>query len=207
MSTDPVDLSTTTTMRWLPEPRVAALVPALEERIQQLAMLIRTVNFTGLLDPLLRRLLEGCFRDAGAHEGVVWLLDHEKKHLLSAWQTGPRSELLVNFRAPVDSSVAGMVLTMQQTFCENNLSTNRAGASLLDEAMGVIVCSRILVPFFIAGRMRGLVACYQTKPSMESPEPPGFNPAAVEEMSVLARLLSRLLDHKLLCAATGVDED
>jgi hypothetical protein len=194
-------------MRWLPEPRVAGLAPAIEERISHFASLIRAANFVEFLDPLMTRMLAGSFRDAGAHEGMLWLLDSEKKHLDTAWQIGPQSARLLNLRLPLDSGVAGMVLAMQQPFCENNLGQNRAAASLLDEKLGVIVCSRVLVPFFLAGRMRGLVACYQTKPTEDAPDPPGFDPDAVEEMTLVARLLSRLMDHKLLCAATGVEED
>ena len=100
-----------------------------------------------------------------------------------------------------------MVLATQQPFCENNLAANRVAPSTLEERLGVIMCSRILVPFFIAGKVRGVVAAYQTKPTPDAPDPAGFGPDAVEEMSLLARLLGRLLDHKLLCAAIGLEED
>ena len=40
--------------------------------------------------------------------------------------------------------------------------------------MGVIVCSRALVPLVIAGVMRGLVAAYRTKPTPDAAEPTGF---------------------------------
>jgi hypothetical protein len=100
-----------------------------------------------------------------------------------------------------------MVLATQQPFSEDNLGVNRAAAGTLEERMGVIVCSRALVPFFIAGMMRGLVAAYRTKPVPDAPEPAGFSADAVEELSLLARLLGRLMDHKLLCAAIGLEED
>ena len=56
-------------------------------------------------------------------------------------------------------------------------------------------------------RWVGIVAAYKTKPSLDAPEPAGFEPDALEEISLLARLLSKLLDHKLLCAAIGLEED
>ena len=207
MSSDYGDLSNTTTMRWLPEPRVAPLASAIKERTEQFGSLIRNANFPEFIDPLMQRLIVDCFRDAKAHEGVIWLMDSEKKYMMSAWQVGPRSERLLNTRLALDAGIAGMVLVMQQPFCENNLSANRAGASKLEEKLGAIVCSRILVPFYIAGRMRGLVACYRTKTSPDDPDPADFQAEELEEMSLLSRLLSRLLDYKLLCTATGVDED
>lgn len=200
------DFSTTTTMRWLPEPRVVPLVPAIEERVTQFAGLIRAANLQEFLDPLMTRLIHDCFSDAGAHEGVIWLMDTSGRNLLCAYQEGPVSGRLLSFRMPVDSGVAGMVLATQQAFCENNLSSNPSGASKLDEVLDVIVCSRILAPFFISGQMRGLIACYRTKANQEAPEPPAFEPEAMEEVTLLTRLLGRLLDHKLLCAAIGVDE-
>jgi len=201
------DFFTNTTMRWLPDPRVAPLVPAIEERVGQFAAFIRAANFREFLDPLMQRLIVDCYNDAGAHEGVIWMLDTEQKHLLCALQLGKASRALKGVQWPVDANISGMVLSMQQPFCENNLSQNRAAASLLEEKMGIVICSRILVPFFIADRMRGVVACYRTKPNLEAPDPDGFQTDAVEEMSLLARLLTRLLDHKLLCSAVGMEPD
>jgi hypothetical protein len=182
------------------------LVPAIEERVTQFASLIRAANLQEFLDPLMIRMIHDCFRDAGAHEGVIWLLDTAKQNLLCAHQVGPASSRLLSFRIPVDSGIAGMVLATQQPFCENHLGANPSTASKLDEALSRVVCSRILVPFFISGLMRGVVACYRTKPDHASPDPAGFEPEGVEEVTLLSRLLGRLLDHKLLCAAIGVDE-
>lgn len=201
------DLGNTTSMRWLPDPRVAPHAQAIEERVGNFASHIRPATFTEFLDPLMIRLAADCFRDAGAHEGVFWLADKEQKNLLCGYQQGPHSDRLNNFKVPVDSGLSGMILATQQPFCENNLSQNRAAASTLEERLGVIVCSRVLVPFFIAGKMRGVLAAYQFKPTLDSPEPPGFTPEAVEELNLLSRLFGRLLDHKLLCAAIGLEED
>ena len=201
------DIGNTTSMRWLPDPRVAPHAAAIEERVAMFASHIRAATFVEFLDPLMRRLIADCLRDANAHEGVVWLIDKDGRNLLCAFQIGTHSPKLNNFKVPLDAGVAGMVLATQQPFSENNLGQNRAAASTLEDRMGAIICSRALVPFFIAGKMRGLVAAYQTKPALEAPEPPGFTGEAVEELSLLARLLGRLIDHKLLCAAIGLEED
>jgi GAF domain-containing protein len=201
------DLGNTTSMRWLPDPRVAPHAAAIEERVGKFAGNIRAATFTEFLDPLMRRLIADCLRDAAAHEGVVWLLDRDGKNLFCAYQTGAHSSKLNNIRVPVEAGVAGMVLVTQQPFSESNLGVNRAAASTIEERMGVIVGARALVPFFIAGKMRGLVAAYRTKPTPEMPEPPGFSADDVEALNLLARLLGRLMDHKLLCAAIGLEED
>ncbi len=203
-SSDPMQ---TTTMRWLPDPRVAPHAQAIEERVGNFASHIRPATFYEFLDPLMVRLVTDCIRDAGAHEGVFWLVDREQKNLYCAYQQGRYSDRLTNLRVPVDTGLSGMILATQQPFCENNLSQNRAAASTLEERLGVIVCARVLVPFFIAGKMRGVLAAYQFKPTLDAPEPPGFTPEAVEELNLLSRLFTRLLDHKLLCAAIGLEED
>ncbi len=199
--------SNTSRMRWLPVPGVAPHLPSIEERLAQFSAGIRAANLMEILDPLLQRLIADCFRDAQAHEGVVWMLDGEGTHLLCACQVGSASSRLLNYRLPLDTGLASMVLAMQQPFCENSLAANRTLPSSLEERLGVVLCSRILVPFFIAGKARGVVGAYRTKPASDAPDPAGFGPDAVEEMSLLARLLGRLLDHKLLCAAIGLDED
>src|SRR4051812_45582955 len=201
------DLANSTSMRWLPDPRVAPHAKAIEERVGKFATQIRAATFAEYLDPLMRRMITDSLRAAEAHEGVVWLLDRDGKNLFCAFQTGAHSAKLNNFRVPVEAGVAGMVLATQQPFCENNLGVNRAAASTLEERMGVVVCSRAMVPFFIAGMMRGLVAAYRTKPVPDAGEPPGFSADAVEQLNLLARLLGRLMDHKLLCSAIGLEED
>ena len=198
---------TNTTTRWLPDPRIAPLVSSIEERMAAFAAHIRPSNLREFVDPLMQRMIVDCFRDARAHEGVLWMLDEDQKDLLCALRLGKASSKLAGFALPVDAGVSGMVIAMQQPFCVNNLSQNRAAASVLEERMEVIICSRILVPFFIAEKLRGVVACYRTKTTLDAPEPPPFETEAVEEMSLLARLLGRLLDHKLLCAAVGIGED
>jgi GAF domain-containing protein len=201
------DLGHTTSMRWLPDPRVAPHAKEIEERVGKFASQIRPATFAEYLDPLARRLISDALRDAKAHEGVVWLLDREGKNLLCAYQAGPHSSRLNNIRVPVEAGVAGMVLVTQQPFSESNLGVNRAAASTLEDRMGVIVCSRALVPLVIAGVMRGLVAAYRTKPKPDAAEPAGFTPEAVEALNLLSRILGRLMDHKLLCAAIGLEED
>jgi hypothetical protein len=201
------DLGNTTSMRWLPDPRVAPHAKAIEERVGRFAASIRPATFTEFLDPLMRRLIADCLRDAEAHEGVVWLIDREGKNLLCAYQTGAHSSKLNNLRVPVETGVAGMVLATQQPFSESNLGVNRGGANTLEDRMGVVVCSRAMVPFFIAGMMRGLVAAYRTKAAPDAAEPTGFTAEAVEQLNLLARLLGRLMDHKLLCSAIGLEED
>lgn len=206
MSSD-FDLGNTTSMRWMPDPRVAPHAKSIEERVGMFAGHIRAATFSEFLDPLMRRMIADCLRDADAHEGVVWLLDREGKSLLCAYQVGSHSARLNNFRVPVEDGVAGMVLATQQPFSESNLGMNRAAASTLEDRMGVVVSSRTLVPFFIAGKMRGLVAAYRTKATPDAPEPAGFTADSVEEINLLSRLLGRLLDHKLLCSAIGLEED
>ena len=73
------DSSNTTSMRWLPDPRVAPHAKAIEERVGKFAGHIRAATFAEYLDPLMRRLMADCLRDADAHEGVVWLIDREGK--------------------------------------------------------------------------------------------------------------------------------
>jgi hypothetical protein len=207
MPDDYADFATNTTMRWLPDQRVVPYAASIEERVGNFAGSIRAATFMEFLDPLMKRLIVDSYRGSGAHEGVIWLLDREQKNLLCACQVGTASRKLSRFVLPLESGVSGMVMATQQPFCENNLSANRAAASVLEERMGVIVCSRVLVPFFIAGTMRGIVSAYLTKPTLDAPEPQGFDTDAVEEISLLARLLTRLFDHKLLCAAIGLEED
>ena len=113
--------SNTTRMRLLPDPRVAPHAAAIEERVALFSGNIRAANFMEFLDPLMQRLIADCFRDARVHEGVIWMLDEEGTHLLCACQVGSASSRLLNFRHPLDTGLASMVLATQQPFCDDYL--------------------------------------------------------------------------------------
>ncbi len=189
----------------LPDPRLTSVAPLLEERLEMTGRHVAAANFPSLLDSLMKRMLADAFEDAKAHEGLVWLLEPGGKELTVAWQTGPGTRGWPGTRMPA-GGLHGLVLASQQPHCANQLYLNPQHDRELDRRLGGVLCAEIIVPFYIARQLKGVVAALQTKPDDTAPDPPGFDPEALEEIELLSTSLGRLLDYRLLCLALGVEE-
>src|SRR5437867_12042391 len=104
--------STTTSSRCtiVPDPQFAALKPALSERLAQVASRIDAGNFASLMDSLMRQSLHQGFKEAGADEGTVWLVDPAADCLAPVYNSGPRADSFVGkFRQPLNAGLISMV--------------------------------------------------------------------------------------------------
>ena len=190
----------------LPDPRFKGIAPHLEEWIDTTGRHITAANFASLLDPLMRRMLADAFEDARAHEGLIWLLEPDGSQLTVAWQTGAATTAAPGTSVPAGAGLHGLVLASQQPHCANSLCTDPNHDHQLDAMLGGVICSEVIVPFYIARQLKGVVTALQLKPSLESPDPDGFDPESLEEIELLATSLGRLLDYRLLCQALDIEE-
>ena len=152
------------------------------------------------------RMMLDAFGDARAHEGMVWLLGPDGKELTLAWQTGPLTRGWQGTRLPAGGALHGLVLASQQPHCANQLYLNPQHDRELDRRLGGVICAEIIVPFYIARQLKGVMVALQTKPDSDSGDPSGFDPESLEEIELLATSLGRLLDYRLLCLALGMEE-
>jgi hypothetical protein len=181
------------------------LQPVLAERLERIAANIHAEQFAGLLDPLMRQVLEQGFAEAGAHEGTVWLLDAPRQHLEPAHNTGPRAhELVGKFNQPLGVGLISMVLASEQPFLENEVWKNQQQSKLLDARLQLQTCAMIAVPFYFMRACRGVVSCVQLQPAgADTPPPPGFDPGHLQSVQRAVTLLSQLIELRLLSRAIG----
>jgi uncharacterized protein (UPF0264 family) len=72
----------------LPDERLAPLLPSLQECLAAAAGSITPENFVSMLDDTMRRVLHLAFRQAGADDGTVWLVDEAKELRMSTALSG-----------------------------------------------------------------------------------------------------------------------
>jgi hypothetical protein len=195
--------------RWtiLPDPRFADLRAELIQRLRLASNSVQPENFSSLLDPLMEDVLRSGFDQASAHEGSVWLLDSEGKHLVPAYNTGPHAaEFVGRYRQPFNSGLIGMVLASEQPFVENEVFKNSRQNKGLDQLLGMQTYALIAVPFYVLKACRGVISCVQLKaPGSSQADPPGFTPDHLSSVQRGAGLLSRLLEYRLLSSTVGLD--
>ena len=189
----------------LPDPRFAELKSALHERLAQVAASVTPENFSSLLDPLARHVLQQGFDQATAHEGTVWLADAAGEFLVPAWNTGPEAaRLLGRFKQPLKAGLISMVFASEQPFIENEVFKNSQQSKHLDEMLGVQTYALIAVPFSFLKACRGIVSCVQLKaPAAPPTDPPGFRPEHLASVERATALLARLLEYRLLGSTVG----
>jgi transcriptional regulator with GAF, ATPase, and Fis domain len=189
----------------LTEPAFESLNPTLLARMSQLGDSIHAPQFEPLLEPLLRQVIEQGFREAGAHEGTVWLADAAGEFLEPAFNTGPRAGQIVGrFKQPLGSGLISMVFATEQPFVENDVPRNAQQSKLLDVTLGVQTHALIAVPFHFLKACRGVVSCVQLKPAdSRSADPPGFLPQHVAGLQRTTALAAMLIEYRLLSRMVG----
>jgi hypothetical protein len=178
---------------------------ALAERLDKVGRGIDPENFGSLLDPLMRDELGRGFREAGAHEGTVWLPDAAEEHLVPAYNTGPNASQLVNrFKQPLHTGLVCMTFALEQPFLENEVFRNSRHSAAMDTHLGVQTYAMMVVPFHFLRVCRGVVSCVQLKkPGSTEPDPPGFQPVHLSAVQCAVCVLGRLLEFKLLADTVG----
>jgi transcriptional regulator with GAF, ATPase, and Fis domain len=184
----------------LPEPALADLKSDLWERMSRIGDEVHAVQFSQLIDTLLRQVLDQGFKEAGAHEGTVWLVDAAEEFLVPAFNTGPLSPQIVGqFKQPLNSGLISMVFASEQSFIENDVSQNAQQSKLLDTQLRIKTHALIAVPFHFLNACRGVVSCVQLKPNdPQSPQPAGFQTAHLAAIQRTTSLLAQLIEHRLL---------
>ena len=184
----------------LPEPVLAHLKPELWERMSRIGNEVHATQFSHLIDSLLRQVLEQGFKEAGAHEGTIWLVDAAEEFLEPAFNTGPRAEQIIGqFKQPLSSGLISMVFASEQSFIENDVSRNTQQSKLLDTQLRIKTHALIAVPFHFLNACRGVVSCVQLKPAdLQSPPPPGFQPVHLAAVHRATARLAQLVEYRLL---------
>lgn len=189
----------------LPDERFVALRPALEERVLLAAHTVTAENFPGFLDAAARDTLLHGFRAAGAHEGTVWLADATREHLVAAFNSGPRAgEIAGHFRQSLRAGMISLVFASEQPLCENEVHKNERQDKTLDRQLGLLTVAMMAVPFYFARELRGVISCVRLK-NAAAPEadPPPFSLENLRALQSAAAVVSKLLDHRLLCDSVG----
>ena len=135
----------------LPDPELDPLRSYLEERLAGILANAGPGQFRQLfVNQLVRSHLGAAFHAAGASEGTFWLTDSRSEELVPVFNNGARAkDFLDEIRQPMGSGLIGMVLSTQQSFCENEVYRNALHDRRIDEALEVVTCAMIATPVHI----------------------------------------------------------
>ena len=184
----------------LPDERIRALSPSLEDRLGAVGEQVRPDNFSSLCDGMIRHVLEQGFVHAGADSGLVWLLDETRENLVPCYGVGEAAEKLVlSYRQPLREGIVGIVVMSEQPFVENEVFKNAHHSKIVDLKLQQQTYAMIVVPFYFLRQCRGVVSCVQIKhPDSGEVDPPGFRAEHLQSIQRASAVVTELIDYRLL---------
>lgn len=201
--------TTPTRFTVIPEERFAELRSSIQTRLKTAAALACGEYFRSLLDPGITGLMECAFRNVGAHEGTVWLLNDAKDALVPRFNTGQRAhEFVGRYHHPLTSGFVSVVFHTEQPLCENGVYRSARHDKTLDLKLGLHTCAMIAVPLTFCGELRGVISCVQIKSAAgDEPDPPGFTDKDLGAVQLVASAIGRLIEAKLVRLCLGIEEN
>ena len=189
----------------LPDENLPGLRPALLGRLRAAAVEACSTSFDVVFDAGMRGLLLDAFRQVGADEGTIWLIDSGNEVLIPRFNSGPHAEGFVGVhRQPLSKGMISMVVATEQPICENEVYKNERQDKEVDRKLGLRTCAMIAVPLVFTGELCGVISCVQVRPgNSKDPDPPGFAQEHLVHMQLTASLLGRLMEGRLLGHCLG----
>jgi len=192
--------------RLLRSPEYARLGQELEKHLESWIKSSRPADLVALLDESAISLLRDAFLEVGGCEGTVWLVDREEENLVAVYNSGEEADSLVGFEQPVGSGIISMVYAQQQPYCENEIDPSRGHDDTLDRKIAKHTRAMIVVPFYFAYRLRGVVSCVQLEEVAVEGNRSGFSSSEVTRLTRVVHVVERLVNETLLASILGLDD-
>ncbi|MBV9491043.1 MAG: GAF domain-containing protein [Verrucomicrobia bacterium] len=179
-------------------PESEQLRAAVRQRLSQAAAGITPDGFAALLPGHCKYLLHWLFRQVGADEGTIWLVDAERKHLVPAYNTGPHTKDLVGvFRQPLGEGLVSLVFANGQSLVENEVYKNIDHSKRVDHALSQRTEAIMIVPFQVLGDVDGVISCVVLGDAQGEPRRQ-FTAEQLEFLAFQARVFGALFQNSLL---------
>jgi hypothetical protein len=201
-----VELTLTIRPNFLPNERFLELRSILRDHLQRIGATITPETFPGICDDLIWWLLKDSFRRAGADEGSVWIVDSDLKHLVIAYNSGPKAGEMIGFRQSLQEGIVSLVFANEQSFVETEVYRNAQHSGKLDQKLSVTTYAMIVVPFYFLNECRGVISCVKLMEATTSagkllpkgPVPGDFDLNDLSTIQNVALIIRDLIDYRLL---------
>lgn len=186
-----------------PDPALAGHAAAIEQRIDECARRLTPDDIEGLLGNAGRELVSVTIAALKADSASIWLVDAEHAGMVVS-HTEPLGELL-GWEQPLNEGLISLVYASEQSICENRVYQHAQHSKRIDNALDKVTCAMIAVPFYVGGRLRGVLTCVRLKDSLDEPDPEGFTAADLGRVRRLSMAIERLLNYRILAAVLDLE--
>lgn len=157
-------------------------------------------ELNALADPPARQLLARFIPLTHAHEIAVWAKDPVADQLVPFLDTaGPSGKFEMNTAQSLARGIVSRVYRENTSFLERGLWRSRERSTEIDKALQQVTENEMCVPFYLAGRLMGVVSAVQLTDSRHRPPKRwGFDEADLALLGVAAEAVAQSLERSWL---------
>jgi len=171
------------------EPPLSSVLKAIEE-------IGRVFTSTLRLEPVLERIIDEAIALAGGDGGSTMLVSDDRRELVVTAARGPRANIILGARQPVDASVAGRAIREGTLILKGRVEhrgTNGPGQPRE-------ISRSLVIPLHVAGRLVGVLNV-NTETEREE-----LSPQSVSMLGILANQAAILIEHSRMNEALALKE-
>lgn len=173
--------------------RDTALMHAVLQAIEDIG---QTFTATLRLEPVLDRIIDEAASLADGDAGSVMLVTEDRRELIVTAARGPRAQIILGARQPIDASVAGRAIREGTLILKGRVEhRNSAGPGQPRE-----ISRSLVIPLHVTGRLVGVLNLNTEAERDELP------PSAVSLLGILANQAAILIEHSRMFEELALKE-
>ncbi|HTI69684.1 MAG TPA: GAF domain-containing protein [Candidatus Limnocylindria bacterium] len=148
-------------------------------------------------DPEVRALLAEFLPLTQSSAIAIWVKDPEAEQLMPVLDTaGPEGALEMKRPQPLSTGIVSQVYRERKSFLESSLWRSKQRSLLVDQALDQETVNEMCVPFWVGGRLVGVVSAVQIMDE-KHPQPKrwGFKEEDLQVLNVAAHALGLAMER------------
>jgi DNA-binding CsgD family transcriptional regulator len=179
-----------------PTPGKAGGGPAMPSVLKAIEEIGQTFTATLRLEPVLERIIDEAITLAGGDGGSTMLVSDDRRELVVTAARGPRANIILGARQPVDASVAGRAIREGTLILKGRVEHRGDGGPGQPRE----ISRSLVIPLHVAGRLVGVLSVNTDTERDELP------PQTVSMLGILANQAAILIEHSRMFEALALKE-
>ncbi|MFN0072309.1 MAG: LuxR C-terminal-related transcriptional regulator [Chloroflexota bacterium] len=179
-----------------PTPDKARTGPAIPAVLNAIEEIGRTFTATLRLEPVLDRIIDEAVALASGDAGSIMLVSEDRRELVVTAARGPRANIILGARQPVDASVAGRAIREGTLILKGRVEHRGSGGP----GQPRDVSRSLVIPLHVTARLVGVL---NVNTETERDELPG---PTVTLMGILANQAAILIEHSRMFEELALKE-
>ncbi|MGI9241537.1 MAG: GAF domain-containing protein [Verrucomicrobiales bacterium] len=186
----------------LPDPELEEVGDRFVRALERYAKRLRPAEFLSLIDAPTEAVFRSIRLSLACDSVGLWIADEAGENLVFAI-TDPEDERIIGREQPLSEGFISLVFASEQPICENRVAEDERHSKRIDSAVGEKTEAMVAVPFYLGGRLGGVLSAVRWEGGRSSGDP--FGQEDLRSMRRASVVLERLANLALAKAVLGVE--